>query len=118
MKLPEVLVQAALVPQLLSVAHSTISDIRKDVIMYSQECAQHKNALATRSFLINLTERVAKTRLCQLRVYTTIKMLTHTYGPISSVSLVTGTGEVTSRSVGTGSIGITDISISRTLINT
>ena len=42
--------------------------------------------------------------------------LTYAYDSISSVSLVTGTDEAT-RSVGTGSISVTIISISSTLVN-
>ena len=45
-----------------------------------------------------------------------IAELTNTCDAISSVSLVTGAGEAT-RGVGTGSIGITVINTSRTLIS-
>ena len=44
------------------------------------------------------------------------KLLTHTDESISTVALVTGTGEAT-RGVGTASISVTAISISHTFIN-
>ena len=54
-------------------------------------------------------------KLCMF-IVAIMPVLTHACDPISSVSLVTGTGEAT-RSVGTGSIGVAVISNRSTLVN-